>query len=138
MRDSRFQKKSLSRWNFLGFVGACLICTLGCQAWQGMGVPFSSSRVPPPSTGSYGTTSQYYKNSANNQAFQPQAGFGSGLAASDSSATGQTGGFSGEFSDGSVMPASASISSDSDSGAVSSAVFTDSVNEEVPSLQWQQ
>jgi len=120
---------------------------IGCQSWSGMGVPFNAARVPPPGTGSYGSSSNYYNGAGNPQAFQAQpaaaGGFVTnatpGFQAMGTQPSGvQSAGFvaSAPAANG-VVPASATISSSVDGDAIDPSAFGSAGSDEIPSMEWQ-
>lgn len=147
----RSPKIPVARYFSLALLASIAFTSMGCQAWSGMGVPFSPARVPPPGTGTYGSSSKYYNNSGNGQAFQSQpaaaSGFATNAPAGNQPVGTQTGGFqpSGVQAAGfvdsgasasTVVPASASISSH-DGEAIESSAFGSVRDDEIPSMNWQ-
>lgn len=127
---------------------ALLACSaIGCQSWSGMGVPFNAARVPPPGTGSYGSSSNYYKGAGNPQAFQAQPATAGGFVNNSTPgfrATGtqpsgvQPAGFvASSPADNAVVPASASIGSSFDGDAIDPSEFGAAGGDEIPSMEWQ-
>ena len=142
------QKASTSVWITVSSVVLLAFSAIGCQSWSGMGVPFNAARVPPPGTGSYGSSSNYYKGAGNPQAFQAQPAAAGGFVTNSNpgfQATGtqpggvQSAGFvaSSSPADNGVVPASASIGSSFDGDTIDSSQFGTAGNDEIPSMEWQ-
>lgn len=139
-QSTRQLTNSTRRILVVATLAGAMSLTAGCQNFGRFGFPFNASRVPPPGTGTYQTSQNYYNGARGTaQMSSPQTGngqFGSGVQSANYNQASPPG-----FGSQNVAQATFTDGSGATGGEVTSAGFTSEFtdsedSQEVPSMRW--